>query len=243
MGVAGQDDVDPFDLRGHLAVDVEAVMGQDDNQIGPGVTDLLHDLGHAFLTHAEGEVGEHPFRIGDRKVGEGLADHGDRRAADLEHLVGIVGGFVPFGVEDIGAKEGEGQGFHDLGHAVDAQREFPVRGHRIGFQRVHHVDHVLPVGPMRGERALPGIAAIQQQRVGACGADRVDDGRAAVQPAHAAIGLRKRHEILIGQGIGLGRAGRDIEHLQEIRPGHMRRLALRRADAQVDLGFAEPDRL
>ncbi len=64
--------------------------------------------------------------------------------------------------------------------------------HRVRFQRVHHVDHVLALGVIAGIGPMPGVAAIQQQRVRAIGPDRIHHSCHAVHPAHLAIGLGKR---------------------------------------------------
>jgi hypothetical protein len=45
MGVPGQDHVDPGDIHGELPVHVEAVVGEQHDDLGARVADLLHDLG------------------------------------------------------------------------------------------------------------------------------------------------------------------------------------------------------
>ena len=90
---------------------------------------------------------------------------------------------------------------------------------------------------------MPCVAAIQQDRIGAVRLDRLDHGRHAVHAAHAAIGFAQRDKIVIGQRISLGRAGLEVEHLDEVLADNMRRLALHIAHADIPFGFAEPDRL
>ena len=90
---------------------------------------------------------------------------------------------------------------------------------------------------------MPCVAAIQQQRVGARGADRLDHGGHAVQPADPAIFLRQRREIIVGQRVMRGAAIVDAVKLAEIRAGDMGHLALVGAHADIDLRFAEIDRL
>ena len=242
MGVAGQDHVNALDAADHLAVDVKAVVRQTNDKIDAVGADLVHHFLHPLLADAKAVFGEHPFRVGDGHVGESLPDHGNPQAALFENLVGLEGRFVPFGVKDVGAEEGEGQRIDQFFDPLGAKGPFPMAGHRLYPKGVHHVDHVLTLGHERGHGAMPGITAIQKDAVRSRGADRLDHGRHAVHAAHLAIGLSQRVEILIGQRVGF-RAGRDdVEHLQEIRPRHMRRLALGLADAQVDLGFTKPDR-
>ncbi len=243
MGVAGEDHVDALHAPGHLAVHVEAVVREEDHQLRALGAGLVHDLLHPLLADAEGEVGEHPARVGDGRVGEGLADHRDLRAAALEIRDRVEGRLVPGGVEDVGAEEGEGQRVDDLAHPVDAERELPVRGHGVGLQRVHHVDHVLAVRPQRRQRALPGVAAVEEERLRPLGADALQDGRDPVEPAHAAVLAGERDEVLRGQGVGHRRARLDAVELQEVLARDVRRLARLLADPDVDRGLAEVDRL
>jgi hypothetical protein len=166
-----------------------------------------------------------------------------RRPAFSKMLVGLERRLIPFGIEDVGAKEGEGQGVDDfldpLGAKVHSQWLVIASTPKC----VHHVDHVLTLGQVAGHRPVPGVAAIQKDRLGPRGADRLDHGGHPVHPAHPAIGPAQRGEILVGQGIGLGAGRGDVEHLLERPAHHMRRLALCLADADVPFGFAEPDRL
>jgi hypothetical protein len=118
-----------------------------------------------------------------------------------------------------------------------------MRGHRLDAERVHQPDHVAAVGPQCGERALPGVAAVQKQRIGTVSADRLYDRGDPVKAADLAVGLRQGREIVIGQRIVERRAVLYPVHPAEVRAGHMRRLAGDRANADVPLGLAEPDRL
>ena len=52
------------------------------------------------------------------------------------------------------------------------------------------VDHVLAVGPQRGGGALPGVAAVQQQRIGARGPQALDERGQMREAAHAAVAAR-----------------------------------------------------
>ena len=242
MGVAGQDHVDAPHPRGHLVIDVKAVMRQADDQIDALRADLVHHLLHPLFADPEAVVGKHPFGVGDRQVRECLPDHGDGQPAPLEDAVSLEGGLVPFRIEDVRAQEGKGQPGHDLAHPVLPERPFPVAGHRVGAQRVHHIDHVLPLAEQAGHRAVPRVAAIQQQRIRPGRADRRDHARDPVHAAHPAVAAGERLEILAAQRIGVGRARRDAEGFEESLSGEMGRPAARLADADVHFGFAKPQR-
>src|SRR3546814_9168194 len=89
-----------------------------------------HVLRHLLLADAEAPVRDHPARIGDRRVGEGLTDDGDLHAAALEELVGLEGGLHPLVVEDVAGKQRELELLDDLVHALGAVGELTVRGDR-----------------------------------------------------------------------------------------------------------------
>ena len=119
-----------------------------------------------------------------------------------------------------------------------------MAGHGVGLQQRHAVDHVLAFAAVCAERALPGIAAVEEQDfvVAALGAHALDHCREPVEPADAAIGFRQRREILIGQGVGRRRFLRNAETLEKIPAGKMRRLPFRFADAEIDRRLPEIDR-
>ena len=115
-----------------------------------------------------------------------------------------------------------------------------MAGHRVGLEQPHAIRHVRPERAVRAERALPGVAAVEQQHlVAALGAHRFDGGRETIEPADAAVALRERGEILRGQRIGGRRAGRDVEMRQEVLAGDVRERAARLADAEVERRLAE----
>ena len=244
MGVAGQDHVDPRHHARHLLIYVKSIVAQANDQLGPFGAHLVYHFLHTFVADPKGVFGEHPAGVGNRHIRERLPDHRDLDTTGLVELVRgeQLGWFVPFGVKDVLAKGGKRQPFHDLGHAVRAEREFPVKGHCVGLERVHHIDHVLTLGVITGIAAVPRIAAIQQQRVRPVGADLVDHGRHAVQPAHLAIALRQSCEIVIGQRISRRAAISDAIKLAEIRTGHMRHLPAVLAHTDIHRRFAEIDR-
>ena len=170
-------------------IDVKAVVRQADDQIDVLAAQLVHDLLHALFTNAEAVFWEHPFRVGDRQIGEGLPDHAHGQIALLDDLIGLEGRFVPFDVIDIGAKEREVALLDQFLHALGPEGEFPVAGHRFHAQQVLHPNHVLAPGLEAGIAAVPGIAPVQQDRIRAAAADRLHDRCDAVEAAHLAIGL------------------------------------------------------
>ncbi len=240
VGVGRQDHVDPVDPRRQLAVHVEAVMREQHDDRGALLLPRLrHQLGKAALADAEAEIREHPAGIRDGHVGKRLPDHGDPRPAALEIGHALVGRLVPFRVEDVRAQQREGQRLAHLAHVVAAVGEFPVGGHGVGAQRVHHRHHVAPLGGVRGIAPLPSIAPVEQQRIGPLGADGVQHGRHAVEATHAPVLPRQRGEVDRGQRVGMGRAGGDAVMVEERLTRDVRRLALRDPDAEIDGRLAE----
>jgi hypothetical protein len=182
----------PRDARGHLEVDVHAVVREHDNDLGALGAGFVDRLLHVVVLDAEGPVRHHPARVGDRRVGEGLADHGDldavhfAQAVGFEHLVAEVRGLDVLGEKfDLALKVL----FDDFQHALVAEGELPVRGHHVHAQQLAGIDHVLALGPQGGGRTLPGVAAVEQQRVGASRAQALDQGRQVGEAADLAVGL------------------------------------------------------
>ncbi len=165
MGVAAEDGVDAAHAGRHFQIDIHAVMRQHDHDLrsrGAGGVDRLL---HVVFLDAEGPVGDHVARMGDGRVGEGLADHRNLDAIDLaqdiwlEHRIAEIGGFDV--LRDNVDMAGEIL-FGDFLHAVLAIGAFPVQRHDVHAEQLGRLDHVLPLRPHRGARPLPGIAAIQQ---------------------------------------------------------------------------------
>ncbi|XQU69245.1 hypothetical protein OJJOAM_001976 [Cupriavidus sp. H18C1] len=100
----------------------------------------------------------------------------------------------------------------------------------------------LAARPQRGGRALPGIAAVEQQRAGAAGLQLLDQRGQMREPADLAVAARGLVEIEIGEGVRLGAARRDPVVLEQGLADQVRRLAGIVPDAQVDAGLAEMDR-
>jgi hypothetical protein len=62
------------------------------------------------------------------------------------------------------------------------------------------------------------------------------------EAADLAVDLGRLGEVEVGEGVGLGAAGFDAVLLQQVLTDQMRHLAEGAADAQVDVGLAEPHR-
>ena len=243
VGMAGQDDIDAVDARRQLAVDIEAVVAQQHDEVG--LASRRRDrLAHILFSDTERPVFHQVARIGDRRERKGLADHGDAHAAALEIFRAVEDALVPFRVAHIAGQERKFQFLlDDLFHPVGAVGEFPMRRHDIDTKRVHGADHAAAAGLERDVVALPGIAAVEQQRPARpFGADGVDGRRHAVEPAQPPVGTGQLGEIDAGQGIGFGAARLQPVFVQERRAGDVRRQPLDRADAQIDRRFAKIER-
>jgi hypothetical protein len=172
-----------------------------------------------------------------------LADHRDLDAAALEAGGRVEHLLVPLGVAHVAGQKRKREFADQLLDPLGAIGELPMGGHGLDAERVHDLDHVRALGGERGVGALPGVAAVEQQGLaGPLGADRLDQGRQAVDAADLAVGPSQRRVILRCQDMGLGGAGRDPELAQEVGAGEVGRLAERRADPKVDRGLAEVDR-
>ena len=190
VGMRGQDDVDALDARGQLAVDVEAVVRQQHDQRRAVLARLVDIDLDIVLANAEGPIRDHPARIGDRRIGQRLSDHGDAHAAALDHRHGIEGGLVPLGVADVLREERKAELADQLLDPIGAEGELPVPDHGVRLQQRHAVDHVLTLADQGRVAVLPGIAAVEEHHpLAALGADRLEDRGDAVEPAQLAVGL------------------------------------------------------
>ena len=79
----------PVTRRGHLEVDVHAVVREHDDHLRALGARFVDHLLHVLVLDAEGPVRHHLARVGDRRVGKGLADHGDLDAVHFAHGVGL----------------------------------------------------------------------------------------------------------------------------------------------------------
>ena len=240
MRVSGEYDVDSLHPRGELAVHVEAVVGEQHDEVGALLPGLVDARLHVLLADAEGPAGDHPARVGDGRVGKGLPDHRDLRAAALEHLRGLEGRLVPFGVANVLAQERAAEPVHDLLNPFGAEGELPVARHGVGLQQRHAVDHVLALAHHRGVAVLPGIAAIEEQNlVAALGADRVEHRGDAVEAAHPAVAAGQGNVVLRRQRIGQRRAAGDAVEVEVGASGDVGDLTARLAHPEIGRGLAE----
>ena len=96
-----------------------------------------------------------------------------------------------------------------------------MAGHGVRLQKRHAVNHVRTLAAVRSKRALPSIAAIEEQNfvVAALGAYALDHRRDPVEAANAAVGFRQRCELLVGQRVGRGRLLGNAEAFEKIFAG------------------------
>jgi hypothetical protein len=120
--------------------------------------------------------------------------------------------------------------------------EFPMRGHELDAEQLLRADHVRAVRPEGRRRALPAVAAVEQQRVRARGAQALHQRREVREAADLAIALRGALEVEVCERVGLGRSLGEVEMPEKSLAHEMRRLAGRRPGADVDRGLAEVDR-
>src|SRR5665647_2308632 len=139
MRVAGEDHVDARYAPGKLAVDVEAVMRQQHNELGAGLANLLDIGADIILTDAKRPVRDQPTRIGDRLVREGLAEHGDLDAALLEHFVRREHRLIPVSYTHLRAHETDSYLVCRLLDPRFAIGEFPMAGHGVGLEQRHAI--------------------------------------------------------------------------------------------------------
>ncbi len=149
VGMTGQDHVDAGHTGRQLAVHVETVVRQQNDQVRPRRLGVGDPFFHVVFVDAERPVRHQIARVGDRRIGKGLADHGDLNPALVEILDRLEHVFLPFRVAHVGRQEREIQAVLQFLHPVHAIGEFPMRGHRINAQRVLHVDHVGATGLQR----------------------------------------------------------------------------------------------
>ncbi len=119
-----------------------------------------------------------------------------------------------------------------------AEREFPVACHDIDAQQAGGLDHILAPGPQRGRRALPRIAAIEQQRAGALRADLFDQSRQVRKAAELTIGARLMLEIKMRERMREPGVRTDAVMFEQGRADQIRRLAGHAGNADVDARFS-----
>ena len=129
---------------------------------------------------------------------------------------------------------------------VAAQRllaigEFPVPGHRFDAEQVGGFDHVGAAQGVGEPRALPGVAAVEQQGTLRAGvvAQSIDQGFQMRKAAELAEAGRGFFEIERGEGIGVGALRLDAESVEKGAADEMRRLSSHRAKPEIDARLAK----
>ena len=233
--VPAQDRVDAAHARGHLEIDVHAVVRQQHDGLGALGARLVDRLLHRLFLDAEIPFGNEVARVGDRRVGKRLADDRDRHAVHPAHRVRREHRIAEVGGLDVLRDELDPPleiVVDDLLDALRAQGEFPVPGHQVDAEQFLRLDHVLALGPQRRRRALPGVAAVEQQRAGTRRLELLDQRRKMREAAELAVGPGGLFEVEIGEGVRVSRSGLDPESAQERFAHEVRRPAGHPADAQ-----------
>ena len=120
-----------------------------------------------------------------------------------------------------------------------AQGKFPMASHHVDAELKRRIDHVLPLGPQRRRRALPGVATVEQQGTRARSFQLLHQRCEMREAANFAVLARGLIEIQIGERMRFGTAGLDTEMRQQIFTNQMRRLPHRSTDANIDIGLAK----
>ena len=148
--VSAHDGVDAGDARGHLDVDIHAVVRQQDHRDGALGARLVDRLLHVLFLDAEIPVSHHVARIGDRRVGKRLPD--DRHCNTVDLLHHIRGEYRVAEIRGLDVLRDEINPpleipVDDFLDALRTQRELPVPGHDLDAEQLAGIDHVLPLGP------------------------------------------------------------------------------------------------
>ena len=245
MGVAAEDRVDAAHARSELDVHVHAVVREQDHRLRALGARFVHRALQRLLLDAEVPVRHQVPRMGDRRVWKRLADDRHRHAVHRldhvgrEHRVAEVGGLHVLRDEVDPALEIV---VDDLLHALGAEGELPVPGHHVHAEQLGGIHHVLALGPQRGGRTLPGVAAVEQQRAGPARLQLLHQGGEVGEAAHFAVSLCRLLEVEVSESVGLGRAGADAEMPQQRVADQVGRPAAHVGDAEIHVRLAEPER-
>ena len=236
-----EDGIQPTHARGELQVDIHAVVRQQHDHLGALAARLVNHLLQPLFLNAERPVGREIGRMRDGRVRKRLPDDGHRHAVQLAQHIRVEYRITKVCRLDVLRDKGDlvlEVVIDHVAHAVCAVGHLPVRGHDIHAQREGGVDHVLAVRPQRGGGALPGVAAVEQQRIGARGAQALDERGQMREAAHAAVTARSLGKVERRERVRGARAGRDAVPLEQRVPHQMRRLPGPLRHAQVDAGLA-----
>ena len=233
--VPAEDRVDAAHASGELEVDIHAVVREQHH--GPRALGarLVDQLLQARFLDAEGPIREAVARVGDRRVRKGLADdrHSFMHCVRREHGV-----FEVHGAHVLREKLDRRELLHRLEHAFRAIGEFPMGGHVLHAEAPLRADHVRALGPERGRRALPAVAAVEEERVGPRSAQPLHQRCEVRVAAHAAVAARGGFEFEVCERVRLRAGGRDAVMGEEPLADEMRRVAI----ADVYARLAEVDR-
>ena len=120
-----------------------------------------------------------------------------------------------------------------------------MAGHRLDAEQVCRLHHVGALHGVGQPGPLPEIAAVEQQRSALSDiiAQAIDERFQMRETTELAESRGRLFEVDAGEGIGIGAVGLDAETVEKGLADQMRRPAGHRADADVDTGLAEIDRL
>ena len=140
----------------------------------------------------------------------------------LEHRVAEVGGLDVLREELDAALEVL---LDDLLDALRAVGELPVAGHHVDAEQLAASIMSCAVRPQRGGRALPGVAAIEQQRARAARLQPLDQRGEVREAADLAVAARGRSKSRQVKACACGVPRRDAGRLQQLLADQVRRLA------------------
>src|SRR5262249_21303329 len=114
--------------------------------------------------------------------------------------------------------------------------ELPMTGHGVGSKQLHAIDHVLALGAVGAERALPGVASVEEEHtiLAAFSAHGLHDGGGAVEPADAPVAAGECDKVVSGERMGEGGAGGCAEPPKRVTVGKVSQEASLVSEARVD---------
>ena len=169
----------PATRAASLRSTVEAVVREQHHQLRAVLARLVDLTAHLLLANAERPFRHHPARIGDRRIGERFvrARQSSRPPCRTVFIAGNTGSFHSVS-RILSARNGIAQRLDQLLHPRFAIGEFPVAGHGVGPQAASRSRRCPGRGSIGAERALPGVAAVEQQHavLAALSAHALDHG-------------------------------------------------------------------
>src|SRR3546814_2262164 len=98
-------------------------------------------------------------------------------------------------VEDVAGKQRELELLDDLVHALGAVGELPVRGHGVDAEGVHHLHHVGARRRVGGVAALPGVAAVEKQRLVRRSEEHTSEIQSLMSISYAVFCVKKKKKV------------------------------------------------